>query len=42
MAREFYRHGQAVQSRLPIVGKVRLGYWDEALKGAPLATPTLC
>jgi hypothetical protein len=39
MARDFYRHGQAVQSRLPIVGKVRLGYRDEAKKGAPVATP---
>jgi hypothetical protein len=39
MARDFYRHGQAVQSRLPIVGKVRLGYRDEAKRGAPVATP---
>lgn len=37
--REFYRHGEAVRSKLPVVGKVRLGYKDEAKRGAPVATP---
>ena len=39
VAREFYRQGKQVESRLPIVGKVRLGYRDPKKNNAPVATP---